>query len=83
MNHVETNVELRLVDPAKNRFRLYGMTECRTLFGEACLIIAYGRIGHRLRKREEMFGDELALERRKRALLARRRRHGYVEASGA
>ncbi len=78
MDRADTNIELRLIEPAKNRFRLYGMTECRTLFGEACLVIAYGRIGHRLRRREETFTDEPALGRRRRALLARRRRHGYV-----
>ena len=70
--------ELRLVDTSRNRFRLYGMTETRTLFGEACLVIAWGRIGHRLRARTEVFADERALERRRRALLARRRRHGYA-----
>jgi hypothetical protein len=33
---VPYDLELRLVDPAKNRFRLYGLTVCRTLFGELC-----------------------------------------------
>lgn len=74
--------ELRLIDPARNRFRLYGMTESRTLFGEACLVIAWGRIGHRLRVRTELFDDARALERRRLALLARRRRHGYSDAAG-
>jgi predicted DNA-binding WGR domain protein len=74
------DLELRLVDPAKNRFRLYGMTEARTLFGEPCLLIAWGRIGRKLRRRTETFDDRELLERRWRALVARRRRHGYVEA---
>jgi predicted DNA-binding WGR domain protein len=52
-----TDIELRMVDPARNRFRLYGLTECRTLFGEPCLIIGWGRIGHRLRRRTEVFAD--------------------------
>jgi len=58
------DLELRLVDPAKNRFRIYGLTECRTLFGELCLRIVWGRIGNR-RPREctEVFEDRSALER--------------------
>jgi hypothetical protein len=38
------------VDPAKSRFRSYGLTECRTLFGELCLRIVWGRIGNRRRR---------------------------------
>jgi predicted DNA-binding WGR domain protein len=71
-----TDVELRLIDTERNRYRLYGMTECRTLFGEPSLLIAWGRIGHRLRTRSEMFADGIDLERRRRSLLARRRRSG-------
>jgi predicted DNA-binding WGR domain protein len=73
-----TDVELRLVDRPRNRFRLYGMTESRTLFGEACLEIAWGRIGGPLRRRLETFqsGEELA--RRRHVLLLRRHRHGYT-----
>lgn len=73
------DVELRLVDPSKNRFRIYGLTECRTLFGELCLRIVWGRIGNRrLRERSETFADRAALARRRGELLGTRRRHGYV-----
>jgi len=73
------DLELRLVDPAKNRLRIYGLTECRTLFGELCLRIVWGRIGNRRpRERTEVFEDRGALERRREELLGRRRRHGYV-----
>ena len=73
------DLELRLVDPAKNRFRVYGLTECKTLFGELCLRIVWGRIGNRRpRERSEVFADRTALERRREELLGRRRRHGYV-----
>jgi predicted DNA-binding WGR domain protein len=73
------DLELRLVDPAKNRFRIYGLTECRTLFGELCLRVVWGRIGNRrLRERSELFADPAALARRREDLLGRRRRHGYV-----
>lgn len=80
---MNTDMELRLVDPAKNRFRLYGITVCRTLFGELCLRIAWGRIGNRrMRERTETFADPPALERRRDELLARRRRRGYVVVLG-
>ena len=73
------DVELRLVNPVENRFRLYRLTECRTLFGELCLRIVWGRIGSRRRReRSEIFADRAALERRREELLGRRRRHGYV-----
>lgn len=83
--HVDAHnedLELRLIDPVKNRFRLYGVTECRTLFGELCLRIVWGRIGNRrLRERSEVFADRSALLRRRDELLGRRKRHGYVSTS--
>ena len=73
------DVELRSVDPSRNRFRLYGITECCTLFGELCLRIVWGRIGNRrLRERSEVFEDRAALQRRREELLGHRRRHGYT-----
>jgi predicted DNA-binding WGR domain protein len=73
------DLELRLVDPTKNRFRIYGLTECRTLFGELCLKIVWGRMGNRrMRERSEVFADRAALVRRRDELLGRRRSHGYV-----
>jgi predicted DNA-binding WGR domain protein len=73
------DVEMRLVDPERNRFRVYGVTECATLFGELCLRIVWGRIGNRrLRERSEVFRDRAALARRRDELLRLRRRHGYV-----
>ena len=74
-----SDIELRLIDPIRNRFRVYGITECPTLFGELGLFIAWGRIGHRLRTRFETFEDAVALDARRSELLARRRRRGYVD----
>jgi predicted DNA-binding WGR domain protein len=74
-----SDVELRLVDPSRNRFRVYGLTVCRTLFGEPCLRIVWGRLGNRrLRERSETFESRETLERRREELLTRRRRHQYV-----
>ena len=70
-------IELRQVDPARRRFRRYRIVESRTLFGEPCLIIEWGRIGRPARLRSEAFVSAAALALRKRELLARRRRHGY------
>jgi len=70
-------LELRQIDPARRRFRRYRVTECRTLFGESCLLIEWGRIGRAPRLRSETFSSPAALSARKRELLARRRRHGY------
>jgi predicted DNA-binding WGR domain protein len=73
------DVELRLVDPKRNRFRLYGVTRGRTLFGERCLQIVWGRMGHaRMRERTETFANVTMLEQRWKELLERRRQHGYV-----
>jgi predicted DNA-binding WGR domain protein len=81
MNQTEVkhDVELRLIDRSRNRFRVYGLTICQTLFGEACLRVVWGRIGHRrLRERSEMFTNREDLEKRREELLERRRRHGYL-----
>lgn len=73
------DLEFRLVDRERQRFRLYGITEARTLFGEACLVIAWGRIGTKLRVRTETFDEGTSLARRWRELVGRRRRKGYVQ----
>jgi predicted DNA-binding WGR domain protein len=76
--HLEDDIELRLIDPARNAFRLYGLTACKTLFGEPCLRIQWGRIGNRrVRERSETFADPHALEQRRQELLVRRHQHGY------
>jgi predicted DNA-binding WGR domain protein len=83
LNAFGQDVELRLVDASRNRFRVYGLTVCRTLFGELCLRVVWGRMGHRrLHERSETFADAGVLERRRVELLARRRRHGYVPLGG-
>jgi predicted DNA-binding WGR domain protein len=72
-------LELRLIDPLRNRFRIYRLGEQPTLFGEEALVVEWGRIGGRLRVRSETFAERESLSRRRRELLARRHRHGYVE----
>jgi predicted DNA-binding WGR domain protein len=72
------DVELQLVDPPRNRFRFYAVTETATLFEAHALAIAWGRIGGPMRRRLETFDSREALERRRRTLLATRERHGYA-----
>ena len=76
-------IELRQIDPARRRFRRYRITECRSLFGEPCLLIEWGGIGRPGRLRSEAVASAATLANRKRELLARRRRHGYVAARPA
>lgn len=65
-------VELRSVDREKNRFRVYRMWLQPTLFGGVDLVIEWGRIGARPRRRSELFTQARWDE-----LVARRRRNGY------
>jgi predicted DNA-binding WGR domain protein len=71
------SVALKLIEPKRNRFRQYALTECETLFGEHALLISWGRIGKPPRSRCEVFGSRDELSRRCDELLAVRRAHGY------
>ncbi len=66
-----------LIDPDLNKFRSYSITEQLTLYGAPDLVITWGRMGTRQRRRYEHFSSTHALKRRKRELLARRLWHGY------
>lgn len=62
--------------------RMWGCTVQRGLFGEWGLVVAYGGIGRTPRVLPtRWFESREALERRRRELLAIRRRHGYAVAS--
>ena len=65
----------------RNRQRHYSITEARTLFGELCLVIVWGRIGRCPRVRTEVFTTYEDLTKRRNELLERRRQHGYVNAA--
>lgn len=71
-------VELRSIQPEQNRFRRYRIVEQGNLLGGADLIIEWGRVGAGGQVRCERFEGIEALQARRRALLHRRRRHGYV-----
>ncbi len=71
-------LELCHIDPSRNRFRRYLLTEQRTLFGELDLVIHWGRMGSPLRMRSETFSDRARLEKRRDELVRLRLRHGYL-----
>lgn len=70
-------LEFRHVDPTRNCFRRYVLSEQRTLFGAVDLVIRWGRIGSPLRMRCETFHDRAELEQRRDELSHVRRLHGY------
>jgi predicted DNA-binding WGR domain protein len=74
-----SSIELRSVDPKRDRARHYHLSNCRSLFGELALLITWGRIGRPPRARIETFESLAELTKRRTELLARRRAHGYVE----
>jgi predicted DNA-binding WGR domain protein len=75
----DQTVELRSVDPKRNRARHYHLSTCRSLFGEHALLITWGRIGQPPRARLETFDSLSDLMQRRTELLSRRRAHGYIE----
>ena len=76
-------IEFRQIDPRRNRFRRYLLSQQCTLFGEVDLVIRWGRIGHRLRMRSETFRDVISLERRRDELVRLRQQHGYRTVTAA
>jgi predicted DNA-binding WGR domain protein len=70
-------LELRHIDPRRNRARRYHLSKCRSLFGELSILITWGRIGARPRLRLETFRNEATRSARWHGLLARRSSHGY------
>lgn len=75
-------MELRSVDVEANRHRRYSILVQLGIEGGGELLVSWGRIGGRGRSRIERFSNRSDLERRYNALMARRRRHAYVRASG-
>ncbi len=68
-----------LIEPEQNKFRSYSVAEQLTLSGVPDLVITWGRIGARQRRRDEHFSTTAEFTRRKLELLSRRRRHGYTQ----
>lgn len=79
LEQLPVTIHMRMFDPSKDKLRLYALHEQMTLFGAPELLIEWGRLGHRQRLRVERFESKDMLDKRKRELIGRRRRHGYVD----
>ncbi|MCC6811841.1 MAG: WGR domain-containing protein [Deltaproteobacteria bacterium] len=75
---ITSPIELRHVDHARNRYRVYRLSDAVDLFGARCLLIEWGRLGQSLRSRLEPFHDDAARDARRRELVELRQRHGYT-----
>ena len=72
-----TDLSLRRIDPSCNMRRFYRMTVQRDLFGRACLVREWGRIGCRGQTLVEQHEDEAQAVTSLINLAIRKRRRGY------
>lgn len=72
-------IRLERRDPAKDLMRYYAMQITPSLFGEWCLLRAWGRIGRKGQTRTEWFGSWEEAAEALRTLERRKRRRGYRE----
>jgi len=72
-----TDLHLRRIDPACNMRRFYRLSVQRDLFGGACLIREWGRIGYRGQVLIETYEDEGKAITALIKLAAIKRRRGY------
>jgi len=72
-----TDLQLRRIDPACNMRRFYRLSVQRDLFGGACLIREWGRIGYRGQVLIETHDDEGKAITALIKLAAIKRRRGY------
>lgn len=72
-----TDLHLRRIDPACNMLRFYHLSVQRDLFGGACLIREWGRIGYRGQVLIETHDDEGKAITALMKLAAVKRRRGY------
>lgn len=66
------NLQLHAKHPPKNIFRWYCLRVDQTLFGEWCLSISYGRIGHRGHTKHYYESNITALTSKIKPILRRR-----------
>jgi predicted DNA-binding WGR domain protein len=72
-----TCLTLRRIDPSCNRHRYYTLSVQRDLFGNACLVREWGRIGTRGRIRIDRHLDEGSAVTALVKLSATKKRRGY------
>lgn len=69
-------------DPARNMARYYAMEIEQTMFGEACLIRRWGRIGKRGQEKQHIFEREEEAVLLFLDLLKQKRARGYLPRAG-
>lgn len=74
-----TDLHLRRIDPARNMRRFYCLNIQRDLFGGACLIREWGRIGYRGQVLIETHDDEGKAITALMKLAAIKRKRGYAQ----
>ena len=72
-----TVIDLKRIDPALNMRRFYRMSIQRDLFGGACLIREWGRIGFRGQQMVEQHADEGLAVNSLMRLVREKKRRGY------
>ena len=77
-----TDLHLRRIDPACNMRRFYCLSVQRDLFGGACLIREWGRIGQPSTVRETEFETEKAALAASAAVRQRKEKRGYWAVGG-
>ena len=77
-----TAIDLRRIDPAQNMRRFYRMSVQPDLFGGACLVREWGRIGARGQQLIERHADEGRAVSALMKLSAIKQRRGYCHSGG-
>jgi predicted DNA-binding WGR domain protein len=71
------SVTLRRINPALNMRRFYALSVEKDLFGEVCLVRAWGRIGQAGRVAIEPHPTEAAADKEMRRVVSVKMRKGY------
>ncbi len=66
------NIQLRAENPQNNLYRWYSIRIDKNLFGEWCLSLSYGRIGHRGQTKLSFWTDISLLLRQLKRILKKR-----------
>lgn len=74
---IDDAIHLHRIEPARNMARYYRISSSPSLFGDACLVREWGRIGRRGRLRIDLFDSVRAADAAGEALLRMKRRRGY------
>lgn len=72
-----TRISWRSVDPASNRYRWYSLETSRDLWGQACIICRWGRLGRQGGRRIEWYTSHEHRQKIISNIKRTRSQHGY------